>query len=407
MRRNAWNRERGVIIDTDWIKRVRKTWKTWLKRADTRVSDFQSAWKHFIEARQWFEALAYDIAYAKGFFTIKPDKKEQVTETTKNKRKVLKALNETLHYLKTGEEHIIFWKDTFTPGTVDWKLGLSHRISVGEAIVRDNGLHLRTPEEIEEYLNSHPEELEEWVDRSSARRFKIGMETVDRIFNRKFLGYLTRIGPIHRDLHFQPLLREFSIGNAKVIMQDVQDPLTESVGYPPEQKIKDYIFLLQKAENLLKMKGLGFLWYGNFFIRAPGKGGPNPLGDKWKIGATYNLRRDAIVIYEKPYQGLAKLVAHELGHRYWYKFMTSTQRARFFAEFVAEDPWLSKIPAVSEYGNVNAEEDFAEVFAWYVDNRNLTRPQLERLKQYFTSRGKRASQYAFRTSRSHSLASWK
>mgnify|MGYP000558692605 CR=1 FL=1 len=54
--------------------------------------------------------------------------------------------------------------------------------------------------------------------------------------------------------------------------------------------------------------------------------------------------------------GLFKLIAHELGHRYYFRFMSQADRARFGILF-------GDVPAVSEYGGLNAEEDFAEALS--------------------------------------------
>jgi hypothetical protein len=87
-----------------------------------------------------------------------------------------------------------------------------------------------------------------------------------------------------------------------------------------------------------------------------------------------------------------RVIIHELGHRYWFKFMTPANRARFNAlvqtnpsekvrdypsgptdEHGVEKPILP----VSAYGRNAIEEAFAEVFERFVSGKDMDRDQLE------------------------------
>lgn len=134
-----------------------------------------------------------------------------------------------------------------------------------------------------------------------------------------------------------------------------------------------YLKELQAAEALLRRRGLQHLWYGRIVIMCKECGGTNRQGAAFGVGAHYHRKGDWVSIYSDPWRGLSTLVAHELGHRYYYKFMSASDRARF-------DRWFGTVKAVSAYGGTATEEDFAEVFSWYIDGKNLDRDQLDRLK---------------------------
>jgi hypothetical protein len=64
--------------------------------------------------------------------------------------------------------------------------------------------------------------------------------------------------------------------------------------------------------------------------------------------------------------------------------MSMADRAEF-------DSYFKGVPSVSEYGGTISSEDFAEVFAWYVLNRHLTRDQLERFKKFLGRKSQRGA----------------
>ena len=136
-----------------------------------------------------------------------------------------------------------------------------------------------------------------------------------------------------------------------------------------------YVHELTKARAYLERRGLGFLVYGQFDVEPKAYAPTNPYGAQFSTGAIYNTRNDQVTIYSKPSSGLHRLIAHELGHRMWYKFLTQAQRGGFEA-------WFGAVMPVSAYGGSNPEEDFAEVFASYVDGADLSAGQVERFKAF-------------------------
>jgi hypothetical protein len=123
--------------------------------------------------------------------------------------------------------------------------------------------------------------------------------------------------------------KEFAFGNMKVI---VTDPKTDG------HLIKQYVKEIDKAFQLTNRKGFGKLWYGILFIESADyrKLDPHEIeaykargyADLRSVAGIYKSRKNIIAITSPP-QGLARILVHELGHRYWYKIMGSAQRAKF------------------------------------------------------------------------------
>jgi tetratricopeptide (TPR) repeat protein len=117
----------------------------------------------------------------------------------------------------------------------------------------------------------------------------------------------------------QGVFREFDLYGMKIVIDD-------STVNP--QEIKKYIKYLDEAYARMKSKGFAKAWYGTVFIRCKECGGPNPYSSRG-TGGDYDIRPDTVQIYSRPGPFIVELMAHELGHRYWFKQMTSAQRARF------------------------------------------------------------------------------
>jgi hypothetical protein len=127
----------------------------------------------------------------------------------------------------------------------------------------------------------------------------------------------------------EPAFKEFHFGNMKVI---VVDPKAKG------RLIQSYIKELDKAYQLTNRKGFKELWYGVLFMES---GSYKELSsqeiESYKtrgyhtlrsVAGTYKSGKDVVAITRPP-EGLSETLIHELGHRYWYKFMKSSQRARF------------------------------------------------------------------------------
>lgn len=195
---------------------------------------------------------------------------------------------------------------------------------------------------------------------------------------------------------------EIDVQGMKVVFQDSKPREKAGPAGTPEGRHKRHPYTRTKvveavheAKSLLDRRGLGFLWYGNLMVMPQ----EHPMADMSQYSglkstdthaaAHYVIGADMLRLFfvSSNASDMAKFVAHELGHRMWYKFLTETDRAEFASLF-------GDVPAVSEYGSSNAEEDFAEVFAHYVDGRDLTRDQLERFKKFVDKHKKRTASKA-------------
>lgn len=377
-------------VDREWLAQVKKTWKAWAKRKSS-VKPSQAK-RYLQEGEQWLEALAKDLAFDKGFFNFYTPPKAR-SPVQKIKQGTLEHLKEAEEALYRGRREVDFWENVLTPGSREYKMGGEHRHSLISRYAGKLGVPAPdTVQEADELLESDPRLRGLLLEKVASPYVIEAVTNADAVFSRKMLPLLSRAMTKYKtDLDFGTIDRVFDVNGVKVVLEDLPDP------YPQEAKGKRaphyaaeyYVKSLDRAYHLLKQKGLGFLWYGTMRVRCPSCGGANPHGAKYGVGAHYLPGRDEVFIYADPDRHLARLVAHELGHRYWYKFMSPGQRAKFSDQF-------QDIPAVSDYGGSNAEEDFAEVFSYYMDNKSLTRDQLERLKSFLRKKAAKAGGLAHR-----------
>lgn len=181
------------------------------------------------------------------------------------------------------------------------------------------------------------------------------------------------------------------------------------------------------------------LWYGDVYVLPKDAAPPNHLGVDFGVGGTYNTNKDVVTVYADPKPFITELLVHELGHRYYYRFMRQKDRMRFSSMFnfktvkiidegviveVPHNPDLMKelariatlretkrtnygttmyeylvpkpkwshfrklarrhnlTPSTTKYGSTVPAEDFAEVFMSYVMGQNTDRAPVERLKYF-------------------------
>ena len=112
---------------------------------------------------------------------------------------------------------------------------------------------------------------------------------------------------------------EFDFHGVKVVVDDTT---------VDERDIQRYVRYLDHAYSLFKAKGVDKVWYGTFFIRCQGCGGVN-YNNGGGVGGNYPIGPDVVNIFSRPGEFIVDLLAHELGHRYWFKFMNESQRGKF------------------------------------------------------------------------------
>lgn len=195
---------------------------------------------------------------------------------------------------------------------------------------------------------------------------------------------------------------DFSIGDLKVIVLNPDIWIGES---------HEYAKRIIEARAILNRKGFGKLWYGVLFIvdNKFEKLAPDALEAYRKLGyetlesraGTYHSGADVVRIMAPSNDSyLVDYIVHEMGHRYWYKFMKSDQRARFndlvktnpsekirdFPSGPTDEGGKEKpVTPVSTYGASTIEEAFAEVFEHYCTEEEINRDQLESFRSVLSS----------------------
>lgn len=190
---------------------------------------------------------------------------------------------------------------------------------------------------------------------------------------------------------FEPKKLEFeaSIGSVKVIADFTETLVGKAnVNERAPELFSSYISYISDALSLIKAKKLQRSFEGTkIFIR------PSLKVDNMQYFGGYESRSDSIIIYSEPTSYVTYIVVHEYGHRFEMKFLNERQRSNFDAFFKIpprklesedyEEVSIQKefVEPASEYGHTNPLEDFAEVFAHYVFNRNLTEVQKIRFER--------------------------
>jgi hypothetical protein len=113
---------------------------------------------------------------------------------------------------------------------------------------------------------------------------------------------------------------EFDLDGVKVVIDD---------STVDEMDIKRYVHYFNKAHALLKAKRLDKVWYGTIFVQCEDCGGVNPNDPKGGTGGNFSWGTDVVRVFVRPGSYVVQLIAHELGHRYWFKFMHEEQRGKF------------------------------------------------------------------------------
>jgi hypothetical protein len=365
-------------VSRTWVKGIRKGWKDWYNRGN-RIKTWENLISHYQEGQTWLNKLQSDLMFNKGMFAVEPDPKKKKRHPMIAKRWKLKIMD----HLKAADS-------MFADAISGAKYQIASVTKESPEFKMDGGRWLGI-------VMDKWGDLNKWQAVAVPESYKRDAKAMDSEISSKLLRTLSSIlsefgtGASEAKIEWGSLEREFSIGKIKVLMEDIP---AKPLNLPParQKQLRDpnfyrgYRKYIQKAMNLMNQKKLGFLWYGVVRVKPVGTYGENPRGKQFGVGGWYNQGQDAIYIEMDPDEWITKLMVHELGHRYYYKFMSSADRAEFSSLF-------GDVPAVSEYGGTVSAEDFAEVFAWYVLNRSLTRDQLERFKKYLGRKrgGRRAS----------------
>ena len=389
---SRWYKERGgkwrkkksaatTVIDPAWVKGIR-AWikKTFVPKAKYASLDDLIAHLKTLRDKDLNRFWEY-LFYTKGLLPRGKGYEDSILE--KIKLKVREELKAAKAILDDELSRIENTRDAMTPGThtyrmdqmkgPDWSiLGFYERIDPNDPF----GAALRG------YEDGIKETLGKVEDILSGKLL------------RAITAFITKyVANPSVPWEMDEILLDYNIGNVKLVYDG--EPSRSLINRPDPANPRDleyYIPYFKEAKALLDRKGFGKLWYGPIFVGCPKCGGENPHGKQLGVGAHYVIGSDHVVVYMEPRPGMVELLIHELGHRYYFKFMDSGDRARF-------DSYFKEVAAVSDYGSKATEEDFAEVFAHFILGRDMTRDQIERFKAFlakkdrgrsFTAKEKRA-----------------
>lgn len=372
----ALGRGRTAALEPDWMLRMKKGWAQQAAAA-LRAVDLLDVTTAFQDMIRWIDLLITDLLLDKGFY---------YTETTLEPIKAIKSkavsdIRDVREILENGESRVFHIKEGMNPQ--------SHTFAMSNGAVFQFYKERDTQSPMRAANRSGRELLQETLDKAT------------HTFNRKFIRNLNAIvnksgGSV--DFGSGPL--EYSVGKVQVVYQDGPKAVTplRLLDDPARGRISPeaYVKPLQLAQTLLQRRGLDFLWYGNVFIQCANCGGTNENGAHFGVGARYSISQDKITVYDRPNSKLTELLIHEIGHRYYFRFMDGGDRARF-------DSYFGQVSATSDYGATSSVEDFAEVFAAYVMGHDLDRDQIERFKAFMgrTKRTARSQRYAPYTTESY------
>lgn len=317
----------GSEITEKWIDQVKKAWK-YHKSQIERASKPKEFERVSQEASHYFTRLQEDLLINKGFwYVLGPyDDKGSI----KVREKITQALKEA----SDGMLEISF---------------VSKMISRGRSL-----------ENLEDMVQDEIQKVDRALSRIVFATLRRELKKVEKMDFGSF-------APNFIDLRGMKFIFE---DRAEITPQQARE-VQQRRPTPPMMR-DTFLRELEKARKALDRKGFGHLWYGKAFI----------TDLRENIGGEYSTRRDHITLSLTlpPYEIIYTTI-HELGHRHWYRFMTPHDRKAFSAYFET-----GEVSPVSEYGETNSSEDFAETFAHYVLGNSLDRDQVERFKTFFTTK---------------------
>lgn len=389
--RHIRNAASGVTIDPKWINGIRKGWKQVISQVLRVKEDHEGldAEEAIDNALRYLALLKQDLFFGKGLYPFQGGNRT-LTERLKDKApfniqaKTAAHLEAAQEALEEGKRRIAHWRRVTDPNSTEYKL--------------DNGRRYQEVIEDERFKGtgrpSPARAVANWLNWLAPIEAQDAAKKADAEISGKLLRALTSFTVKYPGMDIGiGVDREFSVGRMKVVFEDI--PVKNLKGLPPEKveeirsplTAKRYVKPMANAQTLLKKKGLDFLWYGVTKIECKTCGGKNRLDtvDKvFGVGGRYDISKDMITVFVDPASFITELMIHELGHRYYYKYMSMADRAEFSSYF-------GQVPGVSDYGKTISSEDFAEVFAWYCLNRNLTQDQLGRFKKFLGRKKQRGA----------------
>jgi len=363
-------------LNKEWITGIRKWWKQWVakSKAMSRLRG-KGAYPRIIEylndGLSKIDMVTKDLVVEKGLWPhgLTLNKKVDLRFKINPMVPGVWKLDDVREVIENARSHIQYNYDAiYVPGSLDYQNNASSRDKKwGKSGDMDA-------------LDAY---IDEWIGKS--------IEEADKIFSGKFLKGIASFVGRWEGSGFDPVEPgidlDFSIGRVKVLIQptpsgkfrptDFSAMVTKRIA---PAMAKEYLRGIHKARALLEKSGFGRAWYGSIVVRPHSTGFDfvgQSSGKQYRSAGHYISASDTVVlnigVYNK--DEVARVLLHELGHRWYYRIMTSADRAGF-------DSYFNKVLAVQSYGSENPAEDFATVFEYYVMGNKLTRDQRERFKEF-------------------------
>lgn len=381
-------------MSKQWLAGIKKGWKAQLKTMQGKKGPMDASEIDFAlihkasdkvlpalrETLSWIRAFRADLNINKGFWGGSSQQKKGAGNYSHNVKakiqELLDAAEEVIKRKMSGVTNIAKLMDT-TSREYEFDGG-SMRNYAGQSL-KDFNFHLNA---ISLALDEAAKEADAIVSRKLFRHLNTYLGNHDSV---DFGGYepqVVKLGKVTVVFEDGPADVD-SPASKRARLRKGIDGFSRQTGPRHPGYREKYIKALLKTQALLKRRGLEHLWYGRVVIMCKECGGKSQHGDKYgSVGAHYHRKGDWVSVYSNPDNTwIPYLMAHELGHRHYFKFMSARDRGQF-------DQWFKKVKPVSDYGGTVSEEDFAEVFAHYVDGKNLTGDQMGRLRA-FLGRGKK------------------
>lgn len=344
--------------------------RLWVKRTFVPKPHYASASKAVDHLRHLRDVdlnrLWEHLFYANGLLPRREGQGGSVFERLR--LKIESDMTDARNVLENAVAHARFPIDAITPGTRDYE----YRPDVREHYEKASGGAV------------------EAVRRVASAEASEAIAKAEAILSGKMLRSISLFLSKHTPSHpYEPdkVLLEYNLGRAKLVYKSLAEWETSAMNIRRDSNrdprgLDEYIQYFRRAKALLERRGLGDVWYGPMFVSCVKCGGSNRLGANWGVGAHYTIDKDTLTVFNDPDDGITQLLIHELGHRYYFKFMSRADRARF-------NSYFGDVRAVSDYGGTDPWEDFAEVFSHYVMGHDLSRDQVERFRAFLAKKDRR------------------
>lgn len=302
------------LLSKQWLMGVRRGWTSLLKPT---INGWPDVFKAFDKLIAFVDNLEQQVTYVYRAPALSmpfafQEENTKIKEAFKSLRDTLKEQRGSAeHWYNVDRDPETYGRGTFTKDQGEKTLELYKQNFEG---MLETHVKTRPSPKQNKYLTTRLAPLTEVMDkilellRDQAKYLQKAIDTE---------GPATEDGT--KTEYSEPTFTEFDIYGVKVVIND--QTVTPS-------QIRKYVGYIKEAYAALKAKHLTEVWYGTFFIQCDACGGVN-YNTGGGVGGNYPIGPDVVNIFVRPSSFIVELLAHELGHRYWFKKMSQGQRGKF------------------------------------------------------------------------------